>query len=147
MTGFKKIFLDTSPFIYYLEDNKMYVDKLRNFFTDCYENRIEIMTSVVTVEEYTVIPYRNNDLELVENFKNFIKCMEIRVIPVDFNLAEKAAQIRAKYRGFKGMDALQLACAVENKCDLFLTNDKQLRQEKEIPCVMLDDFKKMVYAK
>ena len=38
------------------------------------------------------------------------------------------------------MDALQLASAITNNCDLFLTNDRQLRQIEEIKCVMLEEW-------
>ena len=42
--------------------------------------------------------------------------------------------------GFKAMDALQISAAVESQCDVFFTNDKQLRQEKEIPCMTMEDL-------
>ena len=32
MTGYKRVFVDTAPIIYYLENNPMYVDKIKNFF-------------------------------------------------------------------------------------------------------------------
>lgn len=51
-----------------------------------------------------------------------------------------AAQIRAEYNGFKAMDALQLTAAVIMGCDFFLTNDKQLRQFKEIECRTVDEL-------
>ncbi len=38
------------------------------------------------------------------------------------------------------MDALQLATACIMGCDLFLTNDKQLRQFKEIKCVTVGEL-------
>ena len=38
------------------------------------------------------------------------------------------------------MDALQLAVALYTKCDLFLTNDKQLRQFKDIRCITVDEL-------
>ncbi len=38
------------------------------------------------------------------------------------------------------MDALQLAAACLSKCDLFLTNDKQLKQFKDINCVTVDEL-------
>ena len=38
------------------------------------------------------------------------------------------------------MDALQLASACTQGCDLFLTNDKQLRQFKELLCVTVDEW-------
>lgn len=39
------------------------------------------------------------------------------------------------------MDCLQLATACVQQCDLFLTNDKQLRQFGELKCMVIDDFK------
>ena len=55
-------------------------------------------------------------------------------------MAETAAQIRAKYSGIKAMDALQLASAITSGCDVFLTNDKQLRQVNEIQVLLVDDL-------
>lgn len=61
--------------------------------------------------------------------------MDIEIKSIDKTIAEKAAQIRAEYKFFKTMDALQLATACLSECDLFLTNDKQLKQFKEINCI------------
>lgn len=38
------------------------------------------------------------------------------------------------------MDALQLAVACFAECDLFLTNDKQLRQFEEVNCITVDEL-------
>jgi hypothetical protein len=38
------------------------------------------------------------------------------------------------------MAALQIATAVVSGCDMLFTNDKQLRQEKELPCMTMDDL-------
>lgn len=59
---------------------------------------------------------------------------------VDPLIAEQAARIRGKYRSFKAMDALQIAAAVIGGCDMFFTNDKQLKQEEELPCMSMDDI-------
>ena len=48
--------------------------------------------------------------------------------------------IRALYKDFKTMDCLQLAAACLKQCDLFLTNDKQLRQFDEIKCITIQEF-------
>lgn len=45
-----------------------------------------------------------------------------------------------EYKDFKTMDCLQLATACIRGCDLFLTNDKQLRQFREIKCIVVDEF-------
>lgn len=52
----------------------------------------------------------------------------------------KVAKIRAEYKGFKTMYAFQLEIAMENNTDLFFTNDKQLKQLKDLKCLVVDDF-------
>ena len=59
---------------------------------------------------------------------------------IDVDVARKAAQIRAEYKDFKTIDCLQLATACVQNCDLFLTNDKQLCQFKEIKCATIDEL-------
>ena len=77
-------------------------------------------------------------MEKIAVFFDFLNYTGIPLIPIDATIAQKAAQIRAEYRGFKTMDALQLASACVYGCDVFLTNDKQLRQFAELNCVVLD---------
>lgn len=74
------------------------------------------------------------------DFKRFIKYMNIKLIHIDSEIAEQAAKIRGQYRSFKAMDSLQIAAAIVSECDMFFTNDKQLRQEKELPCMTMDDL-------
>lgn len=140
MTGFKRVFVDTSPFIYYLENSSMYLDTVKRFFTKCIEEKIQIVTSVITFEEYLVLPYSNGKMEFADNFKRFIEYMNIEVADIDSEIAEQGAKIRGKYKNFKAMDALQIATAIICGCDMFFTNDKQLRQEKELPCMTMEDF-------
>lgn len=104
MIDFKKAFVDTASFIYFIEkdsNNPQYHEKVKDFFKYGYDNGREFVSSVI---------------------------------------AMKSAQIRAEYKGIKAMDALQLAAACLSKCDLFLTNDKQLKQFKEIQCVTVEEL-------
>lgn len=140
MTDFKRVFIDTAPIIYFLENSSLYMETMRKFFTKCMEEHIQIVTSALTIEEYLVSPYSNGKLEYVDNFKKFLQYMNIEVVDIDAAIAEQGAKIRGQYKNFKAMDALQIATAVVKKCDMFLTNDKQLRQEKEIPCTTMEDI-------
>ena len=140
MTGFKRVFVDTAPIIYYLENSALYMDSVKNFFEKCLEKNIQIVTSSITIEEYLVFPYSSGKMEFADNFKRFIEYMNIEVVDIDSNIAEQGAKIRGKYKNFKAMDALQIATAIVSGCDMFFTNDKQLRQEKELPCMIMDDL-------
>ena len=140
MTEYKRIFVDTAPIIYYLENSSLYNESIKSFFKKCIEEKIKLVTSTVTVEEYLAFPYANGNIGLVDNFKRFVEYMNMEIVDVDFNIAEEAAKIRGRYKKFKSMDALQLATAVVSGCDAFFTNDKQLRQENENPCITMEDL-------
>lgn len=138
MIDFKKIFLDTAPIIYYLQNSELYSDNMKRFWNKYVE--YDYITSAITVTEYLTYPYRQNDLQMIKDFYSFIENMEIQICDIDKKIAEKAAEIRAEYKFFKTMDSLQLATACVMGCDLFLTNDKQLRQFKEIKCITVDEL-------
>jgi len=140
MTEFKRVYLDTSPIIYYLENNALYRDKMKRFFEDCLNREIKLVTSVITVEEYLVFPYATGKMEFANNFRRFLKYLNIEVVGIDDTIAEQAAELRGRFKYFRAMDALQIAAAVVNGCDMFLTNDKQLRQETALPCMTMDDL-------
>ena len=140
MTEFKRVFVDTAPIIYYLENSALYMDSVKKFFEKCVKENIQVVTSAITIEEYLVFPYSSGKIEFADNFKRFIEYMNIMVVDVDPNIAEQGAKIRGKYKNFKAMDALQIAAAIVSGCDMFFTNDKQLRQEKELPCMTMDDL-------
>ena len=135
-----KVFIDTAPFIYALEDNAQYSVSVRKAFSDYYNKETALCTSLLTFTEYCVVPYRQNDIRKIIDFENFISDANIFVIPFTVQIAKYAAQIRAKYAGIKAMDALQLAFAVQNGCDAFLTNDKQLQQVSEIRIILVDEL-------
>ena len=143
MTDYKKVFVDTAPFIYFIEkdaNNPQYHNKVKKFFMNSYESNKEFVTSVITMEEYFVFPYRNNNLSYIRMFNRLVATTNMEITEISQEIAKKAAQIRAEYKGFKAMDALQLAVACFEGCDLFLTNDKQLRQFKEIKCITVDEL-------
>ena len=143
MTDFKKVFIDTAPFIYFIEsddNNLQYHEKVKDFFRYGYDNDKEFVTSVITMEEYFVFPYRNREYSFIDMFNRLVVTTNMEIVEIDQEIAKKAAQIRAEHKGFKAMDALQLAVDCLSKCDLFLTNDKQLRQFKEIICVTVEEL-------
>ena len=144
MTDFKRVFLDTAPLVYFLDGDTPYTMAMEYIISYARENDVELITSVVTAAEYLVIPYRQKKTEQVQAFFSFVADADIRLLSIDVGMAEKAAKLRAEYPGFKGMDSLQLAAAHYADCDVFLTNDKQLCQCKELHCTLVDDFRRLL---
>ena len=140
MTNFKKIFLDTAPFIYFLDNDPNFGEKTEQIFSALIDDEKYIISSIITAEEYLVHPYRTGNDDKVNAFWKFVDDNYITLCHVNKNIAVEAAKIRAEYRHIKTMDALQLAAAICNGCDLFLTNDRQLKQFDKISCVTVEEW-------
>ena len=138
MTEHSKIFLDTNPIIYLIEGNKDFYDKVEGFFID--NKGADYITSTATIAEYFPHPIREGRQDYITAFNTFIEKMDIEVSDIDRDIAYKAAEIRASYTHFKPMDALQLASAVVSGCDVFLTNDKQLKQFMGLQILLVSEL-------
>ena len=141
MTEFNRIFIDTAPIIYFLENDVNYGTIAEHIFLELIASNKQMVTSVITLEEYLVPVYRNESKKLETLFFSFFSDCNMDVIHITEEIAIQAAKIRSKYRHFKAMDALQLSTAYVSGCDLFLTNDKQLLQFQEVKCVSIDGFR------
>lgn len=129
---YKRVFIDSAPIIYLLDNNEQYVNMVKNKIINVVKNGGRIVISPITVMEYLTVPYREKRYDSITLFHSFIDEVNIEVCDIDMKTAEKSAQIRAAYDMFKGLDSFQLACAEMNGCDSFLTNDRQLKQYKGI---------------
>lgn len=137
MTEFKKVFFDTNPIIYRLEAEENFGKKVK-LLMDTYAE-CAFATSTVTVTEYLTGPFQSNDIDKESNFKSMIFDFKFEVVPIDWNVAEEAARIRAKFKSFKTMDALQLAAAKISGCDAFVSNDLQLKQYEDVKVLVVDE--------
>jgi predicted nucleic acid-binding protein len=126
----KKVFIDTAPFIYYIEGNIQYQNILNKLFKLNSTGEIFFATSVLTLLELLVVPIRNKRFDLVEQYENiFSNSTSLELIEINLKISKLAAKFRAQFN-FKTPDAIQLASASLSKADFFLTNDKQLKQNK-----------------
>lgn len=83
MTDFKRVFVDTEPIIYYLENSPLYSEVIKRFFTTCIEENIQVITSAITIEEYLVYPYSSGQMDFVDNFKRFLDYMNVEIIDIN----------------------------------------------------------------
>ena len=134
---YSKIFLDTAPIIYFVEQKEQYLNHIRSIFKANYHS--EFYTSAISVAEYSLYPYLY-DKSLLTKYNQFLDIMGIKVIEINKEIAEKSALIKSQFKFFKTADSLQLASALVFNCDLFITNDKQLRQFSDLEILVLDDL-------
>ena len=82
MTDYKKVFVDTAPFIYFIEkdsNNPQYYEKVKGFFSAGYDADKRFVTSVITMEEYFVFPYRTKTYSFIDMFHRLIETTDIDV--------------------------------------------------------------------
>jgi predicted nucleic acid-binding protein len=122
-----KLFIDTAPIIYFIEEHPVYINEVSNIFDRTADGTVQVITSVITLVEVLAKPYKLGQNDIVDIYKDFFSNSKgFSVMGIDSGVAELTAKIRAEF-GFKVPDALQLALFEHNDCDYFITNDKQLK--------------------
>lgn len=140
LAGVTRLGLDTAPIIYFTEANPRYTTRVDGVFRHLSMHSIVGITSIVMLGEVLVHPIASGNTRLVDQYRNLLLGNSgVVSVPVDPIVAERAAELRARYR-LRMPDALQVATAIEQRCDAFLTNDRGLGRVAEIRVLVLDDL-------
>jgi predicted nucleic acid-binding protein len=122
----RRIALDTSIFIYYLEEAPAYADMAGQVFSWLERPGHSAVTSTITMTEVLVHPYLDANEILVNQYYGLLTPYpNLEWIPPDLEIADTAARLRARHR-LLSPDALQLATAICRTATGFLTNDQDL---------------------
>ncbi|CAN5802627.1 PIN domain-containing protein [soil metagenome] len=132
--------LDTSPFIYFVEQNQLYVDVMREIFRRITNSEFQAASSVISLTEVLVQPLRQGNQKLADDYRDLLfNGVNFQLFPITSKIAETAAELRDKYN-LRTPDALQIATALENGGDAFLCNDNGLKRVTEIQILILDEI-------
>ncbi len=125
------VFLDASPVIYLIEQPANFGPKITARVTSLLASGERLAVSDLVRMECQVGPLKANDAVLLAQYVTFFRSPDVSVLPVSPAVCDRAARIRAQY-GFKPLDSLHLAAAVEHGCTLFLTNDAPLKRFPDV---------------
>ena len=118
-------FLDTNIIIYAIEGQLALQHRARSHLSNLEAAGHRFLISELTWTECLVIPFRMADAALLLDYQRFLLGSNVAAAPLAAATHHRAAMIRAIH-GYRLADSLHLACAVENRCDRFLTNDQSL---------------------
>jgi predicted nucleic acid-binding protein len=139
LTVGEKVMLDTSPFIFHIEEVEPYASVLAPVFDGIAIGQYSAVTSVVTLIEVLTKPLREGRVELAQTFHRYLtQGKNLDLVSLTPDMAEQAAVLRARYR-FKTPDAIQVATALASGCTTFITNDGQLKRASELRVIVLDE--------
>jgi predicted nucleic acid-binding protein len=130
------VFLDTNIVIYSVERNLVWGPKVAVRLAALKGAGDEAAISDLIRMECRVGPLKSGNMVRLNEFDAFFASPEVQVFPATAAVCDRASEIRAAH-GFKPLDALHLAAAIENHCGLFLTNDTRLSRFAGIPIEVL----------
>lgn len=136
----KTIFIDSAPFIYFIEKHSQYHNQLFEIFEANDNGDIFFQTSSLTLQEVLVQPFRLKRNKLARQYEQILTTSpNIHIYNIDIEVARRAAKLRAIHN-LKTPDAIQLATALEKSADIFFTNDLNLKKVSEIEVMTLMDI-------
>ena len=141
-SNYEKVFIDTAPFIYFFEGDSDLSLKSRDMFLKLINGDYEIYTSYISEVEMKVLPQRNKQTKKMIIMDSFIEEFGVNKLGIGIREYKTALEIRANYTPIKLIDAFQLSIAINNRCDYFITNDKELKKYDQINVILLDELKK-----
>jgi predicted nucleic acid-binding protein len=134
-----RLFLDTAPVIYFVEENPQYLALGRLVFDRIDDGGLTAVTSPITLSECLVHPYRLQQFQAVSAFRELIVYGDnVTFFAIDDEIADNAAALRALHN-LTLADALQAATALTAGCDAFLTNDSALKRVSALDVIVLDE--------
>jgi predicted nucleic acid-binding protein len=129
----RKVGIDTSIFIYQVEENAKCVEGVDRIFAWLEVPSNSAATSTITMLELLVRPYQQSDVHRVNKFYALLSTYpNLKWIPPTLEIADTAARLRAEHR-LKTPDALQAATA-------FVTNDAVFRRLPGLEVLILDEI-------
>ena len=136
----KKVYLDSNIFIYALEGFSLYKALLTSFFEGVERGEFSIVTSELALAECLVKPCKDKNQDLIALYISVIQSRNIlTVLPVSKDILIQSAQLRADIGGALP-DAIHVASAVAEGCDIFLTNDKAIKKANALDFLILSDL-------
>lgn len=137
----KVVGLDTAPVIYFIEEHPIYLPTVDPFFSALDQGDFTVVTSIMTLLEVLVHPFRRNDARLAQQYRSILLNSEkLKTLFLSQDIAEETARIRARYN-IHTPDAIQMATAIHGGAEFFLTNDNSLPSLPNLTVITLNDLK------
>ena len=135
-----KVFLDSMIFIYTVEKNPIYYNIAYSIIDGMETGKYLGYTSVMSlIETLAKKDLRTNTTKYDYIAAFFANVGNLTVAKIDHEIAYTAAGLRRNYN-VSVPDAIQMATAVVNKCDLFITNDAVFKTMQPVRTLILDDI-------
>jgi predicted nucleic acid-binding protein len=122
-----------------VERHTLYEPLLRDLWA-CAGERLDLVSSELTLLETLVVPMRLRDVALQQAYEHALLDTDLRLLPLTRDVLCRAAGLRAAIPALRTPDALHAATAIGCGCAGFITNDPGFRRVPGLPVILLDRF-------
>lgn len=125
-----KIVLDTNVLIYFLEGIDPQASQVEKILTSIMKAEAQAAISTISIAEVMTGFYLAGDESKAAKTKKLFEDLTLngfKIVPVTFEIADLAANLRAK-RGGKLPDALIVATALNQNANVLYSQDKDLQR-------------------
>ena len=136
----QQVYVDTNIIIYLIEGLSEYEKPLGEIRELLETSQLHPITSELSLAECLVQPFKTNATEAVSLYRTFLEdsgCFDL--LQIHKEVLVQAAYITAETK-MKLPDAIHVATAITTNCNLFLTNDKNIRTPSNMEIVLLSDY-------
>lgn len=134
----KRVYVDANIFIYLLEGNEEFEIPMKDICSLLMEDKVTIVSSDLVYTEILAHKALVGKKERIEEIVEFIGNFEINHISKDITI--HAGILRGE-TGMKTPDALHVASAHDQKCDILLTNDSGIHVPETMKRVLISDYR------
>jgi predicted nucleic acid-binding protein len=120
-----RIYWDSMLFIYWLEGNPTFSERVRNLLERSYRRNDQLFTSYLALGEIMAGAEKSAHPQKAAVIRDNLEEIGFSFLPFDGGAVAPFARLRASQK-LRIADAIHLACAASAGIDLFLTGDKQL---------------------
>ena len=132
--------LDSSVFIYFIEEHPRYLPIVDPLFHALEVGLLQATTSTLTLLETLVQPVRMGNWGLADRYEDILTDSRgLEMVAIDLELLRAAASVRATTK-VKTPDAIQIASAQSTGCRVFVTNDNRLPLIPGLRILQLDSY-------
>jgi predicted nucleic acid-binding protein len=120
------VYWDSMMFAYLLEKNPSFFAVAKAIHEAMRRRGDTLCTSIITVGEILVGPRKLGSQSGTDRVLDFFASGTVKLLSYDLETANHFATVRA-WTGASSPDAIHLALAAQAQVDVFLTNDRKLR--------------------
>ena len=142
ITTYNLLFLDTMVFSYHLSDHPDYAPLSAIILQAIESGDVVGLTTTITLAELLTVPAKAQNHRAMQEYELYLTHFpNLRLIPLDEDLAREAALVRASTR-LRMPDAIQIAAARLSRAAAIITNDRRWVGRVKWPDILLmDDYR------